>query len=244
MRYAGAGMERNRGAMQAGDAKAVNGADGSRREQAKAERRARIVESATELLRDAGTTTLSVELIAERAGVSPGTVYNLFGTRGAVLKQVFDEDLRRYRERVEALPSADALDRMFDAIAVAASFYRAEPHFYRATLQSRGVTPGTEESGIAAAIVEPRMDFWTAMIGAASADGLLRADTPARALAVLVTHLGIGVMAAWIRNAINVERLERELAFGLALALSHYAQPAAAARLAARIAALERTPAK
>ena len=73
-------------------------APATRREQGKAERRARIIEAATALLRESGFDAVSMLQIAERADVSPATVYNLFQTKAAILQQVFDQDLRDYEQ--------------------------------------------------------------------------------------------------------------------------------------------------
>ena len=57
----------------------------SRREEAKAERRHRIVTAARDLIRETGDTGLSMRAIAARANVSLSTPYNLFGSKGAIL---------------------------------------------------------------------------------------------------------------------------------------------------------------
>ena len=65
----------------------------SRREIGKAERRRRIIAAAGALLRESGLDAVSMAQIAERAEVSPATLYNLFQTKGAIFRQVFDVDL-------------------------------------------------------------------------------------------------------------------------------------------------------
>ncbi len=86
-------------------------APATRRETSKAERRQRIVEATTSLLRESGFGAVSMLQVAERAGVSPATVYNLFETKAAILQQVFDRDLSEYERLVELAPARDALDR-------------------------------------------------------------------------------------------------------------------------------------
>ena len=53
-------------------------------------------------------------MIADRAEVSPATVYNLFGTKGAILVKVYELDLIDFEQRVSEARSAAALERMFD----------------------------------------------------------------------------------------------------------------------------------
>ncbi len=113
----------------------VTTAPTTRRELSKAERRSRIVEAAASLLRESGFDSVSMLQIAERADVSPATVYNLFLSKAAVFQHVFDRDLSEYERLVEAAPARDALDRIFKAIDVAATLYRQDPGFYRAMAQ-------------------------------------------------------------------------------------------------------------
>jgi len=47
---------------------------------------------------------LSVKMIADQAGVSPATVYNLFGTKAAVMEKVYDRDLADFQQRMSKAP--------------------------------------------------------------------------------------------------------------------------------------------
>jgi AcrR family transcriptional regulator len=64
-----------------------------RREQKKRETLEGIVAAATALFGADGFENTKIEDIAGRAGVSPGTVYNYFGTKGAVLVAVAASDV-------------------------------------------------------------------------------------------------------------------------------------------------------
>ncbi|MDB5483860.1 MAG: hypothetical protein JWO83_4913 [Caulobacteraceae bacterium] len=210
----------------------------SRREQAKSERRARIVDATHDLLREVGMDELTVKLVAERADVSPATVYNLFGTKGAVLARMFELDLLGFQKLVDDAPSENALQRIFDAVAIAADLYRQDPDFYRATMWSR--SSGPEEDGEAAlAMREPRTRFWTAMVEQAISEGYLRPKTDPTVLGVLMIQIAAGVLSDWVLKIISVDQLERETSFGFAVLLTHYATREAVAGLRARVTALE-----
>lgn len=60
-----------------------------RREQAQATRRA-ILDAAAALFAERGYVTTTIDAIAGRAGVSPETVYSVFGTKRAVLAEIVD----------------------------------------------------------------------------------------------------------------------------------------------------------
>ena len=205
----------------------------TRRELSKAERRQRIVEAATSLLRENGFDGVSMLQIADRADVSPATVYNLFQTKAAVLQQVFDSDLSEYERLVEAARARDALDRIFKAVDVAAALYRGDPGFYRAMAQlHRGSAPRP-------AIAEPRIGFWQRMVAAAQADGRLLLSADPQLLGVTLSQTIRGAFSEWAGGVISAERLAEETAYGFALALLAYAAPDASDDLTARLRKLE-----
>jgi len=205
----------------------------TRRELSKADRRLRIVAAATSLLREKGVDGVSMLQIAERADVSPATVYNLFQTKAGVLQQVFDRDLRDYERLVEAAPARDALDRIFEAVDIAAGLYQADPGFYRAMAQvHRG--PGSHP-----AIGEPRIGFWRRMAAAARAEGRLAPEADPHILGVTLSQILRGAFFEWAGGGLSAERLAAEASYGFALVLLAHATGDAAAGLTQRVRRLE-----
>ncbi len=202
----------------------------SRRELAKSGRRERIVDATWELLREIGIDAVSMTLIAERAEVSPATVYNLFGKKSAVLKHVFDRDLTDFERLVEKARARDSLDRIFKAIGIAASLYRADPGFYRAMMHGRG-----RSDALYSAVSEPRIAFWQKMVAHACDDGHLRAGTDAEILGVTLSQIARGAYCEWVAERIGAERLETETSYGFAIALLAHATRKAAERLRAEV---------
>lgn len=214
--------------MLAGGVAAAVAPEGSRRERAKSERRGRIVEAACDLLREVGIAGLSMKLVSSRAGVSLSTVYNLFESKQDVLARVFDQDLARFEALVAAAPSHDALDRMFDALDIAADLYGADPGFYRATMWRQ---PAGGELALETTLRGPRIRFWRTMVEAAVVEGLLRRDADPAVVGALLIQITGGVLSDWIAGEISVEQLRAETKFGFAVTLSAFAAPPAAARL-------------
>jgi AcrR family transcriptional regulator len=203
--------------------------DGSRREQAKHERRGRIVKAAHDLLRETGVEELSMRAVADRADVSLSTVYNLFESKQAVLARVFDRDLADFEQLVAAAPSPDVLARMFDALDIAADLYQADPAFYRATMWRR---PGeSSELGLRATLRAPRIRFWRGMVAAAAQEGWLRRGSDPEVVGALLIQIFGGVLADWIAGEISIETLRRELKLGFAVTLLAFATRQASARL-------------
>jgi AcrR family transcriptional regulator len=78
---------------------------------ATAEKRDRIIEAATNVLReDAGIASFSLDTVAKTAGVTRLTVYNQFGSRRGLLEAVFDDIARQggLHQIADAMAMADA----------------------------------------------------------------------------------------------------------------------------------------
>ena len=67
------------------------------REEGKNERRNRITAAARSLIQS-GDSGFRMRALAEEAGVSIATPYNLFGSKQAILSAVMDADLSRFKE--------------------------------------------------------------------------------------------------------------------------------------------------
>ena len=105
----------------------------SNREEAKHSRRRKIVRAARVLMQQTGDTGFSMRALAEQAGVSIATPYNLFGSKQAIMFAVLDADLEYYQKRL-AKVRVDELDVFFKAVSLATTLYSTEPSFYRAVL--------------------------------------------------------------------------------------------------------------
>ena len=205
----------------------------SRRESAKAGRRDRILKAAHGLLRQLPMEAVTVKAIAARAGLSAATVFNLFGSKGAILAGVFDLDLRAFEARVAAAPSTDALERLFASVTIAADFYRRDPEFYRLTMVARGGPP--QQGEFEAVVREPLLRYWRGLVQTAIAEGLLAADADAARISVLLGQIANGALIDWTLDAIDVDQLEAELEFGFAACFSAFATAATAPRLKERL---------
>jgi AcrR family transcriptional regulator len=209
----------------------------SRREQAKGERRARVVAAAWQILREEGVDGLSMKAVAGRAGVSLATLYNLFGSKGAVLAGVYEQDLRNYEALVAARPG-DALDRIFDAVDVAARLYGADPDFYRAIMWRRDQE--MPQAMVDIRLNDPRARFWPDLVARAVEAGALRAGTDPTVLGVLMMQSLGGVISDWLGDRISLERLPLEAKLAFAIMLSAFATGEASLRLRKQVQTLHR----
>jgi AcrR family transcriptional regulator len=215
-----------------------NKANGLRgRERGKQARRARIIEATTELLREVGVAGTSMTLIAKRAGVSPATPYNLFGTKTGILAAVFDQDLRSFESSIVNLRSIDALDRLFKAIGMAAALYKSDPDFYRATMFLND-THGNQ--AIYLSLYTPRIGFVQRMVQDLIAEKFILPETDSAVFAVMLSQLANGVLFDWYMKRISPDRLKDETEFGFAVALYAVATQRAKKSLELRIGRLAR----
>ena len=204
----------------------------SRREDAKAERRHRIVTAARDLIRETGDTGLSMRAIAARAGVSLSTPYNLFGSKRAIVLAVL-EDIEDFHARFAKLRSVSALDRIFQALSLSISYYVHDPDFYR-TLWTGILDMSGKE--VRQALARPERDaFWLSLVEAASTEGAL---TPGIDTTLLLRELDFtfgAVMLNWVLGALETQELEAAAAYGYALILRGAAAEAWQGRLARSI---------
>lgn len=188
----------------------------SKREDAKAERRRRIVTAARELIRETGDSGLSMRAIAARAKVSLTTPYNLFGSKRAIVVAVLD-DVREFHERFSNLHQVNAIDRIFHAVTLSLSYYAEDPDFYR-TLWTEVLDMSGKE--IRTALITPqRYAFWWALIGEAAREGALLPELDQDLLLRNLDLVFGSVMLAWVLGGLEVEDLEPSVGFGYALAL-------------------------
>jgi AcrR family transcriptional regulator len=82
-----------------------------------ARNRKHLLATAREMLAEQGADTLTMDGLAERAGLGKGTVFRRFGTRAGIFRALLDDTERAFQERVIAGPpplgpGAPPLDRL------------------------------------------------------------------------------------------------------------------------------------
>src|SRR5690606_18667347 len=142
-------------------------------EAAKAARRQKLVDSAHALIRDSGA-GFSMLHLAEHAGVSPATPYNLLGSKSEVLRLVVQDEFERFSARLAQQPPYDsALSRLLAAIDLVVAHYTQEPAFYRGLYQA---TLGTE---VRSMMLGEGQRLWCEMVAQAMDSGEIEPIIPA-----------------------------------------------------------------
>ncbi|MGW2843312.1 TetR/AcrR family transcriptional regulator [Streptomyces sp. NPDC001493] len=63
-----------------------------------------LLQTARELIAEQGTQKVTMDALAERAGLGKGTVFRRFGTRAGIFQALLDEDERNFQEQVLSGP--------------------------------------------------------------------------------------------------------------------------------------------
>src|SRR5262245_18053738 len=206
------------------------------RTEGKQRRGREIVRAARALMQKTGSTGFSMRTLAENAGVSIATPYNLFGSKQAVMYAVLDDDLEVYQKRLAGL-SVDRIELFFKAVALATSMYATEPAFYRAVLTAVYNDGGTEFRSMFGG---PRHAMWRGFVQSAVDARLLDAAVDVDALAITLAHLFFSCILEWAAGELSLAELEVRTQYGFALTLLAMATPASANRLRERAVLLQK----
>lgn len=185
-----------------------------RRQQGIAERRRRLVRAAGELIAEKENGNFSMPELAARAGVSLATPYNLFGSKAAVLSQLFDGQIRGFIRDNSWMQGIAPAERVLAVIDRLVAVYSRKPEFFRNLIKALHALGTTENAEFAypagAHLLHP-------LVYSLVDDGCLVATVPAEVLEVTLTRLFDGAFQRWALQDWDTERLRQELRAGFAL---------------------------
>jgi AcrR family transcriptional regulator len=199
----------------------------SNREEAKHKRRRQIVRAARALMQQTGDTGFSMRALAEQAGVSIATPYNLFGSKQTIMFAVLDDDLEHYQKRL-AKVRVDELDTFFKAVSVATTLYSTEPSFYRAVLLAVYNEGGREFRSMFGG---PRHAMWRGFVVDAIEAGYLTRDVEPDAFAINLGRSFFSAILEWANGQTSLAELDAWAQYAFALSLGGMATPKSAPRL-------------
>lgn len=182
--------------------------EGGLREHHKAQRRLRILNATRELLRDSPESVIRTERIAERAEVSPATVYNLIGPRDKIWEALAAGFMDELEDRLAALGGGDPREVVRSTVQL----------FVDDPVVSRRMVREWEKSGL---VLDrsPLVQVRQAMADA-RARGVLRADVDTDALASVVAASCVGALHQWVAALIDDDRFLARALFALDVALA------------------------
>ena len=116
-----------------------------------ARNRRHLLATARQMLAEQDPDKLTMDALAERAGLGKGTVFRRFGTRAGIFAALLDDDERAFQQQVLAGapplgPGAAPLDRLIAYGRARTGFLIAHRDIARATLDGHQPIPGRSQS--------------------------------------------------------------------------------------------------
>ena len=112
-----------------------------------ARNRRHLLATAREMLAEQGADRLTMDALAERAGLGKGTVFRRFGTRAGIFQALLDDDERDFQQQVLSGPpplgpGAPPVDRLIAYGQARTGFLIRHREIARAALDGREPAPG------------------------------------------------------------------------------------------------------
>lgn len=210
-----------------GDAAAGDPVSGHSR--GKARRQRAILDAAREIMAQAGEAGLTMFALANRAGVSPATPYNLFGSKQAILNAVYDEDLRDFHAHYDEVATQDPLGRIFDLVDLTTEHWQSAPDFYKALLTV--LTRGAGAEGCDGAW-SPRRSYARQLVADLAAVGGIVEGAPLEAISATLIRILKSVGQEWVDDSLTLDQAGNELGLGFGIVLTGFVTPEFAPALA------------
>ncbi len=202
-------------------------AKAGRRQQGITERRRRLVRAAGELIEEKEDGNFSMPELAARAGVSLATPYNLFGSKAAVLGQLFEGQVRGFIKDSDWMQGKPPHERILGVVDRLVAAYSRRPVFFRNLMKAMHALGTVEQSQMpydGVHLVHP-------LVSGLAADGYIPEQVPAALLEATLIRLFESTFEHWAIRNWETERLHHELRSSFALVFYGLLGPAERAPL-------------
>lgn len=185
-----------------------------KRQQGVEERRRRLVRAARELIAERDDGSFSMPELAKRAGVSLATPYNLFGSKAAVLAQVFERLVRGFRRDSAWMEGLSASERVLGVVDRLVLAYEDQGRLFRNLWKALYGLDLAEHRqlnlSLSHEIVHP-------LVASLAADRLIPGDVPPAAIETTLVRLFDASFEMWAAQDWTPARLRTQLRTGFAL---------------------------
>lgn len=187
------------------------------REIQKGVRRKAILEAARDLIREAKGDDFSMPDLAERAGVSLVTPYNLFGSKSSILLEIAKQDIFERTAEIDGL-QVDSLYRWVEQVAeLLAGVFHRNRHFYRRMI----VTLTAQESAEAQReVMTLGIGMFVAAAERLQRESLLAATLPPSVIARHLSNAVSGILQGRLMERGSEAVLRRDLEVALSLSVA------------------------
>ncbi|WP_257556816.1 TetR/AcrR family transcriptional regulator [Sphingobium sp. CFD-2] len=186
-------------------------------DKAKSKRRDDILAAAEALIRSTGSTDFSMKELAEAAGISTYTTYNLIGSKSTVFYILLNNSIDQINlKRLISGSDHDPVSQIFFAGSAVAEVFDADAEFYRPLMRHLlGVLDPIHRP----AYMKRAFEYWLAAFAPIEEAGLLRDGVTAMSLARTVQVFFTGAIDFWVHAEVTGEELRQQIKLGLAICL-------------------------
>lgn len=160
------------------------------------------------MLEEADYREFSIRELAQRAGVSRATLYNLYGSRDKLAVAAVQNSLREIADLVAAQNPEPGIDTLLTSSRIAAEQTLAYPHYWR--LMARVLLNANPDDEIVEALYGPQRLTSVDQIELARQAGQLRPDLDTVLFAQHLNAQAWGVTLSWFMGRFTDEQLVRE----------------------------------
>ncbi|MGE3599548.1 MAG: TetR/AcrR family transcriptional regulator [Dehalococcoidia bacterium] len=187
-----------------------------------------ILDAAEELVRELHETSFSMVALAEKAGVSPATPYNLFGSKASVLYTLLSRSLDGIFAGAAGLDlESDPFQQVLNAADAAGRFFASDPKYYRPLYQ---YLLGVIDPVHRPAYMDRALEYWRRALQAMRDAGFLtERERDAMALGIVI-HI-VGALDLWVHGDFDSDEFRAHVTRGVLLLLLHVADERSSAQL-------------
>jgi AcrR family transcriptional regulator len=182
------------------------------RERLREETTRAILTAGEDVFAEAGLHAAKVEAIAERAGVSVGTLYNYFKDRDGLLSALVEERAKDVEALIQrsATPTALFADRLRGFLTQLFGFFREHGRFIKIVIAGEHYTPANDpacQAPLTASIMNAIRDQFRSLVDDAVVRGELRSDDSAM-FPVFIMGIARGVAMWSLRERGDIDEIE------------------------------------
>ena len=184
-----------------------------------AARRQRILDTARKIIAEEGFDALNVRQLAERAGISVPTIYNLIGNKSALIAQLFEDTISPFEHLQYIGDDEDPVAAPIVFFAKIVATMRENENYYRAEFLAR---ENMREVGDQAAIAIGDRSIRIAIDACEQAQqaGLIRGQISARQLGGQIDHNFRLAYHDWAHSVISLDAFQNRVTAGTYLCLA------------------------
>lgn len=199
------------------------------------ERQANILKATREMLADVGYHATTMRGLAERAGVVPGTLYNLYGSKDELVLSAVEDLLIEIGD--QALEeSEEGLPRILRMTEITAQTIVENPEYAEA--MARALFRSDKDDPLTDVLYARSLPATSASLRAARDQGDMHPDAELETIATHIVAQGWGIVMAWIMGLIPLDEVRREYCRSFAMTLMAGASAAGRKKLERYLGAL------